>query len=188
MSTKHTLAVTAIIEYQGKIFFIQRLSKDENFSGKWVFPGGKVEVGEDAIQGLLREVEEETGVELLPDIQLLSSYMFFREEDASSTVGEVFLLRAVSDQFKLDRESYENAEWIRPEELYNFDTIYGMEVHVRNAIIALRTGKPLRCEYMSVTNYQAKKCSMNAGYLKALQEAPDVYEFLSAHGAHEPHL
>lgn len=188
MSTKHTLAVTAIIEYQGKLFFIQRLGKDENFSGKWVFPGGKVEAGEDAIQALLREIAEETGIELLPEVQLLSSYMFYREEDASSTIGEVFLLRARSDAFRLDVESYENAQWIRPEEVYDFDTIYGMEVHVRNAIIALRTGRPLRSEYMSVTNYQVKNCSMNSAYLKALQDSPDAYAFLSDHGEHEPHL
>ncbi len=188
MSTKHTLAVTAIIEYQGRIFFIQRLTKDENFSGKWVFPGGKVEAGEDAIQALLREIREETNIELHPEIQLLSSYMFYREEDASSTVGEVFLLRAVSDLYTLDTESYEHAEWILPEDVYNFDTIYGMEVHVRNAIIALRTGKPLQQAYMSVTNYQKNNCSMSAEYLKALQAAPDVYAFLAEHGGHEPHI
>jgi mutator protein MutT len=188
MSPKHTLAVTTIIEYEGKFLFIQRREKDTNFSGKWVFPGGKVEAGEDAVQALVREVIEETGVRLLSEAQLLSSYMFYRAEDASSTVGEVFLLRAQSAEYHFDEKSYQAAKWILPEEVYDFDTIYGMEVHVRNAVIALRTQRPLGYEYMSVTEYQRQKCSMTKEYLQELQKTRDIQGFLVARGGALPHL
>lgn len=33
--------------------------------GGWVFPGGQVEVGENIIEGLTREIKEESGIEVV---------------------------------------------------------------------------------------------------------------------------
>gem|GEM_PF-3878733 len=38
MTTKHTISVTAIIEYQGNFLFIKRRGDVSNFPGKRVFP------------------------------------------------------------------------------------------------------------------------------------------------------
>ncbi|AEA46428.1 NUDIX domain-containing protein [Archaeoglobus veneficus] len=56
-----TLTVDAIIPYEGKIVLIKR--KNEPFKGFYALPGGIVEYGERVEDALLREVEEETGLE-----------------------------------------------------------------------------------------------------------------------------
>lgn len=56
-----TLTVDAVIPYQKKIVLIKRLN--EPFKGFYALPGGIVEYGEKVEDALLREVEEETGLE-----------------------------------------------------------------------------------------------------------------------------
>jgi 8-oxo-dGTP pyrophosphatase MutT (NUDIX family) len=46
---KHTVLVTAIIENNNKFLFCKRHVGSKNMPGKWVFPGGKVELGEDVM-------------------------------------------------------------------------------------------------------------------------------------------
>jgi len=53
--------VRAIIIKEGKILLIKRTFDDKTY---WVFTGGGVEDGEDAISGLKRECLEELGVEV----------------------------------------------------------------------------------------------------------------------------
>lgn len=51
--------VCAVIhDEQGRMLACQR-SSDQSMAGKWEFPGGKVEAGEDEAQALIREMEEE---------------------------------------------------------------------------------------------------------------------------------
>lgn len=50
----------AIIEHDGKILVV----KGWLGSGEWLLPGGGLHVGEEPINGLIREVKEETGIEL----------------------------------------------------------------------------------------------------------------------------
>ncbi len=56
-----TLTVDAIIPYEGKIVLIKRMN--EPYKGYYALPGGIVEYGERVEDAVLREVEEETGLE-----------------------------------------------------------------------------------------------------------------------------
>lgn len=176
---QHTLSVTAIIENNGKFLFVKRDSSMGNFPDKWVFPGGKVEHGEDVIQALYRELEEETGLDLTNDFAFLSSYQFSRKEDNSSSQGLVFLVRSRNTSVKPD-PSIAECRWINPEDItdYEKNTIYGMEVHVRNAMIILKKGLLLDKRLFSVTDYQTEKCYMNKVYFMELKNAKTVEEFL----------
>ncbi|STQ81890.1 8-oxo-dGTP diphosphatase [Hafnia alvei] len=65
MSLKHLhIAVGIIRNDEGEIFITQR-GGDSHLSGLWEFPGGKIEVNESPVQGLQRELLEETGIEVL---------------------------------------------------------------------------------------------------------------------------
>ena len=57
-----TLTVDAIIPYQGKIVVIRR--KNEPFKVYYALPGGIVEYGETVEEAVLREVKEETGLDV----------------------------------------------------------------------------------------------------------------------------
>jgi 8-oxo-dGTP diphosphatase len=56
-------AVTAIIEYSGdKILLVKRGTVV--FKGYWALPGGRVDVGESIEQAVIREIKEETGLNI----------------------------------------------------------------------------------------------------------------------------
>ncbi len=55
------LVVAALMLHEGKLLVCQR-TKYQPLPLKWEFPGGKVEEGEQPIDALKREIEEELGV------------------------------------------------------------------------------------------------------------------------------
>lgn len=58
------LVVAAIIKKNGRVLIAQRKEDCTREPNKWEFPGGKIEEGETPEQALIREVEEELGVEI----------------------------------------------------------------------------------------------------------------------------
>ena len=57
--------VAAIITQDGKVLCVQRGEHAKEYiSLKWEFPGGKVEVGENREDALLREIQEELAAEI----------------------------------------------------------------------------------------------------------------------------
>ncbi len=59
------LSVKAVIrDGAGRVLILKRSTDSKNNPGKWDFPGGKVDAGEDIDSALLREVSEETGLDI----------------------------------------------------------------------------------------------------------------------------
>lgn len=56
------VGIGAIIMHDGKILLEKR--KNDPGKGKWSVPGGVVELGENVIQTVIREVKEETGLDV----------------------------------------------------------------------------------------------------------------------------
>jgi 8-oxo-dGTP diphosphatase len=62
--TRRTLRVArALVESDGSVLLVRRAAWD-SLPGQWELPGGKIDRGERVLQGLAREVEEETGLML----------------------------------------------------------------------------------------------------------------------------
>ncbi|MCI0536208.1 MAG: (deoxy)nucleoside triphosphate pyrophosphohydrolase [Verrucomicrobiales bacterium] len=57
-----TTVVAALIERDGHILICRRRG-DQDHAGKWEFPGGKVEPGEEPKEALARELREELAIE-----------------------------------------------------------------------------------------------------------------------------
>ncbi|WP_280447109.1 NUDIX hydrolase [Nocardia brasiliensis] len=64
------LVVGAVVHYDGKILLLQRPT-DDFMGGIWELPSGKVDPGEAIDQALIREVKEETGL----DITTVTGYL-----------------------------------------------------------------------------------------------------------------
>ena len=65
MSKPFGLGVKAVVrDEQGRILLIRRAPKSKYFRCQWELPGGKLDPGEAFDAGLLREVAEETGLEV----------------------------------------------------------------------------------------------------------------------------
>lgn len=76
MSNSPIPVVTCTI-YQGdKFLVIRRHDKAKKFGGLWAFPGGKVEIGETIAGALVREVKEETDLDLKDQALFIDSYHY----------------------------------------------------------------------------------------------------------------
>lgn len=56
------LVVAAVVVRDGRVLLTRR-STGSHLGGMWEFPGGKVEPGEEPPQALVRELQEELGIE-----------------------------------------------------------------------------------------------------------------------------
>lgn len=106
------LVVGAIIENeQGQVLLAQRPAH-KTLSGYWEFPGGKLEVGETAIQALHRELNEELhlNVEVNQDLGIFN-FVY----DWGAIGLHVFVVRALT----APRPSFDvqKFEWVSPDEL-----------------------------------------------------------------------
>ncbi len=64
MKTKpYAFSCKAVVrDHQGRCLLLRRSAESKNNAGKWEFPGGKADAGETLDEALLREVREETGL------------------------------------------------------------------------------------------------------------------------------
>jgi len=58
------VGVGAVIVHKGRVLLIERAN--EPLKGEWSLPGGALELGETLQEGVVREVEEETGLRVTP--------------------------------------------------------------------------------------------------------------------------
>lgn len=63
---KHPHIVAVILE-KGRKLFMCRRTGSTSFKNFWQNPGGKVETGESALDAIVRETQEETGLHVAPE-------------------------------------------------------------------------------------------------------------------------
>lgn len=110
------IRVTAgIIEESGRIL-IARRGADDALAGKWEFPGGKIEPGEEPEDCLQRELREELGIDVR--VGRLAG-----TEKHSSPRGDVELLFYEVDHVSGDMRPLAHAEvaWVLPREMMAYE-------------------------------------------------------------------
>ncbi len=103
------LAVKAFIVNKGKLFLIRRTKDDVQKPNIWEIPGGRLELGEDPILGLMREIREETGMYIRPLCPL--SIRHFERDDKQIITMIVFFCKPMNGYLKLSEEHSEFS-WI----------------------------------------------------------------------------
>ncbi len=127
-----TVVTAAVIESEGRILICRRRF-DQRHPGKWEFPGGKVEPGEDSRQGLRRELGEELGIEARIDAEITR----YRYRYSDNQVELVFY-RVSEFTGEPDGSQFEEIRWVTPGELPAFDFLEGDIEFVRE--LAARRG------------------------------------------------
>jgi 8-oxo-dGTP diphosphatase len=118
--TAPIVGVGAVVVDRDRVLLVQR--GHEPAKGKWSLPGGILELGESLVQGVVREVEEESGlvVEAIELIELID-----RVDRVSGAAGERvryhfviadYLCRVVGGELKAGSDAeavrwVERAEW-----------------------------------------------------------------------------
>ena len=108
--------VAALIKKDNKILIARRSTGDESLLGKWEFPGGKVEPGENEYQAIEREIKEEFELNIKA-MKFLTNNVF---NYPTKTVDlRLYSCEYVSGNFKLhDHSEY---KYIDKSELLNYD-------------------------------------------------------------------
>jgi 8-oxo-dGTP diphosphatase len=87
-----------------------RRSVPASIAGQWEFPGGKVELGENPLDALHREIEEELGVWLRLGAELLGP------DDGAWRLNEIFTMRLwlaeVADGVPEHRAAHDQLAWL----------------------------------------------------------------------------
>ena len=108
--------VAALIQKENKILIAKRSTGDPNVLGKWEFPGGKVELNEDELHAIEREILEE--------FELKIKAKDFIVNNVCEYPGKIVDLRLyscdhISGDFKLhDHSEY---KWVSKEEIMDYD-------------------------------------------------------------------
>lgn len=104
---KHSVSVAAaIVDDQGRFLAIRRAD-----NGRWEPPGGVLELNESISDGVIREVHEETGLQVRT-VALTGVYKNMRR----AIVALVFRCEVISGTARASHESREIA-WLAPEQL-----------------------------------------------------------------------
>lgn len=106
----------ALVDRDGKILITER-PKGRSMAGLWEFPGGKVEAGETPEAALIRELQEELGIDTKENC--LAPFTF-----ASHSYEEFHLLMPLYlcrkwQGFIVGKEG-QNHKWVKPNELAKY--------------------------------------------------------------------
>jgi 8-oxo-dGTP diphosphatase len=105
----------AIIEEAGRVF-VARRGPGRHLSGKWEFPGGKVEPGETPERALERELAEELGIACEVG-EFLCAAVYEETEPGL----ELLAYRVRRGQGAIELREHVEVRWVRPEDLAGMD-------------------------------------------------------------------
>ncbi len=95
-----------ILVEDGKILLIRRAS--EPFRGEWAVPGGRIEDGESAEECAVREMKEETGLDVEP-IRLTGIYSD-PKRDPRGIIAAAYIVRRIGGEIRGGDDAAE-ARW-----------------------------------------------------------------------------
>jgi ADP-ribose pyrophosphatase YjhB (NUDIX family) len=124
--TRPYLAVSAAIFRDGRVLIVRRARPPAH--GLYTLPGGGVELGETLEQAVIREIREETALDIEP-VELVG----FRQAIARDAAGRIerhfvilpFAARWIGGEVALNEELAE-AHWLAPAELASLKTTEGL--------------------------------------------------------------
>lgn len=127
MADKFCVVVKALVLKKDKILLIKRGKSEDFRRDEWDFPGGKIALGEKPIEGLKREVVEETGLRV-DVVKPIDVWTFFRNNE--QVVGITFVATPISEDIHMGEEHTEY-RWISPKEIDDYLVNDGIKKSIR---------------------------------------------------------
>ena len=110
------VAAAALIDADGRVLICQR-PEGKQLAGLWEFPGGKVEPGETPEACLIRELDEELGVQV--NQACLAPFVFASHAyEAFHLLMPLYLLRRWEGQ--VTQREHAALKWVQPVKLFDY--------------------------------------------------------------------
>lgn len=119
------------MEYGGKILLLFRSKKGGVEVGTWCPPGGKMEPGETALEGIMREIFEETGIRMPPGSirHVFRSFVRYPTFDFVWNTHHAALSELPN--IILETEKHSDYCWVTPEEALRLPLIRDEDACIR---------------------------------------------------------
>lgn len=105
-----------IMNAEGNVLLIKRSETEDVLPGVWDIPGGTLEDGEDPKEGALREVKEETSLE----VKNLRLFHYTSSVDYGKNkqfVRLIFTGECASSDIRLNPEDHDEYRWVFPDDI-----------------------------------------------------------------------
>jgi 8-oxo-dGTP pyrophosphatase MutT (NUDIX family) len=122
--------VSCYVECQGKLLFLHRpIHKSQG--GKWGVPAGKVEIGETIDLAIVRELKEETGLQIdLSQLQFLKKIAVKHPEH--DFVYHMYRVKLNEfPNIKIDPTEHQDYKWATPQEALALDLVEDLDECIR---------------------------------------------------------
>ncbi|GLX68048.1 NUDIX hydrolase [Paenibacillus glycanilyticus] len=150
----HIVAVSGIVENeQGQVLLVKTQH------GGWVCPGGQVEVGENLMDALIREIKEESGIDVLVS-HLIGVFSNTGEHKWHDGVTEVptkvildFVCKPIGGQLCTSEETSES-RWVDKDQV--LDLITAPAIRARYQAYLDCDGTTKYMDYVTKPNFEVK--------------------------------
>ncbi|WP_342561383.1 NUDIX hydrolase [Paenibacillus sp. FSL R7-0345] len=150
----HIVAVSGIVENeQGQILLVK------TYHGGWVCPGGQVEIGENLVDALIREINEESGIDVNVSqlYGVVSNTGVHKWYDGVTTVPTKvmldFICQPVGGQLRTSDET-SDCRWVAKDEV--LDWITAPAIRARYQAYLDFDGKTEYMDYVTKPDFELK--------------------------------
>lgn len=125
-----------IVNKEGKVLVLKRAENNYRAPGKFDLPGGGLNEGESFEEALLREIKEETRleVEIGPVIYVFDFDLGEKEKEKNIGKGVRFLAFAKNNEVKIAKKEHQEYFWLDPQEAYQKFNGEGFEKDKKEAV------------------------------------------------------
>lgn len=117
---KTRIVPVGVVKHLDKVLIVKRGPKNRHYPGKWHYPSGWLREFETLEDGVIREIKEETGLE----VRIVKKGKVFEVEDKDfSWMIIPFLCEADNENVIIDENEVSEYKWISPEEIKNYDIV-----------------------------------------------------------------
>ncbi|MFA6189986.1 MAG: NUDIX domain-containing protein [Candidatus Staskawiczbacteria bacterium] len=144
--------VGAIIEKDGKFLLVKEGDHNKAAYGKWNQPAGWIDLEEDIISAVKREVSEETGYDFVPK-NILGIYILVKKEGENihHAVKIIFIGDISENKVRKLEDDISEARWFTPEEIENMGLDILRDLDIKTEIADYLSGKKYSLELLTHT-------------------------------------
>ncbi|MGB9936423.1 MAG: NUDIX domain-containing protein [Methanobacterium sp.] len=126
-----SLTVDAVIIYENKFIVLIKRKKDP-YAGLWALPGGFVEYGETVENATIREVKEETGLEI--ELKgIVGVYSDPQRDPRGHTVTICYLANCIGGELNADTDA-SDVQCILKEDIKDIKLAFDHDLIIKDAI------------------------------------------------------